>query len=243
MLVSSRPLCLKGQNAASGKTRRNTSARAVLIKNQMRNGFRLIVTAVASLCLAGCEHTASSRKVAGQQYYEAGFRAEQEGNLTLARVHFNQAYEFAQTRRLGPASEGAALYEWSRITGYLGMTSEAAAGFTNALGLIDASGGRGEKLRAPALCELARLLHDTKQHAKAIPVFEVAIDELQKLNAPQKDPLGFADVLDDYADSLRANGELVVAEGILTRSTAIRTEHQTDIVRFRPRRYGQPQAR
>jgi tetratricopeptide (TPR) repeat protein len=243
VLVSSRPLCLKGQNAASGNTtHRNTCAVLVLRKEQMRNGLRLIVTAVAALCAAGCQHTGigSAPNIAGQQFYESGFRAEEQGNLTLARIHFNQAHEFAQTRRLGPAAEAAALYEWSRITGYLGMTAEAAAGFTNTLSLIDASRGDAEKLRAPALCELARLLHDTKQHARAVPVFEAAINELQKINAPQKDALGFADVLDDYAASLQASGESAVADGVLTRSTAIRIERQTDMVHFRPKRYPPP---
>ena len=204
----------------------------------MRKRFRLVLPAVAVLCVAGCQHIPSKSKIAGQQYYDSGFRAEQEGNLTLARIHFNRAYEFAQTRRLGPASEAAALYEWSRITGYLGMTPEAEAGFTNALALIDASRGQAEQLRPLTLCELARLLHDTRQHARAVPVFQSAVNELQRVGAPQKDPLGFADLLDDYVDSLRASGEPDVADAISTRSVAIRVEHQTDIVRFQPRRYG-----
>jgi hypothetical protein len=93
-------------------------------------------------------------------------------------------------------------------------------------------------LRPLVLCELARLLHDTKQHSRAIPVFESAIHELQRANAPQKDPLGFAEFLDDYADSLNAIGELEVAKGVAVRSTAIKLEHETGLLRFHPRRYG-----
>src|SRR5437763_13255006 len=166
--------------------RRNIVIESVLMHQHMRKrpALSVMLTTIAAMALAACQHTASAPKIAGQSFYEAGFRAEEQGNLAVARVHFNQAYEFARSRALGPASEAAALYEWSRITGYLGMTAEAEAGFTHVLLLIDASQGRAEKLRALALCELARLLHDTKQHAKAVSVFEQAVNALQKAGAP-----------------------------------------------------------
>ena len=72
------------------------------------------------------------------------------------------------------------------------MHAEAEGGFTSVLALIDKAEGKADTLRAAALCELARLLHDTKQHPRAIPAYEQAIDELQRREAPQKDPVGFA---------------------------------------------------
>ena len=190
------------------------------------------------LTVSGCQHTATyPASLAGQKYYEAGFRAEEEGDLNLARQNFYQAYWSAQAAFLGPVAEAYSLYEWSRVTGYLGMYTEAESGFTNVLALIGGSGGKADKLRAPALCELARLLHDTKQHSRAIPVFEAAIGELQNQGAPQKDPLGFCDFLDDYADSLRAVGNRELANSIVRRSAAIRADNKESLSRFKPRRY------
>jgi tetratricopeptide (TPR) repeat protein len=217
---------------------RNGSLSAVYYFGKMRSGLWLTVAVLSVLGGSGCQHVPSAEKMAGEHYYEAGFRAEEQGNLTVARTCFYQAYEFAQARALGPGPEAFALYEWSRMTGYLGMVAEAEGGFTNVLTLIDVSQGRAEKLRPLVLCELARLLHDTKQHSRAIPVFESAIHELQRANAPQKVPLGFAEFLDDYADSLNAIGELEVAKGVAVRSTAIKLEHETGLLRFHPRRYG-----
>ncbi len=62
---------------------------------------------------------------------------------------------------LGPAPEAYSLYEWSRVTGYLGMYADAEKGFNDVLILIDKAGEKAKDLRAPALGELARLLHDT----------------------------------------------------------------------------------
>jgi tetratricopeptide (TPR) repeat protein len=196
---------------------------------------RIGLCAAISLCAGGCQHPGKS--FAGQKCYEAGFRAEEQGDLNLARQYFYQAYWNAQSSFLGPSSEAYALYEWSRVTGYLGMHAEAEAGFTNVLTLIDTSAGQAEKLRAPALCELARLLHDTKQHSRALPIYERALSELQKLGAPQKDPIGFAEFLDDYADSLRAGGDHETADAILKRSAAIKADNKENLPRFNPRRY------
>ena len=73
---------------------------------------------------------------------------------------------------LGPTPEAYAMYEWSRVTGYLGMYANAEKGFNDVLALIEKSGGKAENLRPPTLTELARLLHDTNQYEKAIKAFE-----------------------------------------------------------------------
>ena len=44
--------------------------------------------------------------------------------------------------------------------------------------------------RTPALCEFARLFHDTGQHEKALPLFEQAVSRLDQVGAPGKDPVG-----------------------------------------------------
>ena len=151
--------------------------------------------------------------------------AEQAGNLSVAREQFQQAYQRAQTESLGPGPAACALYEWSRITGYMGSRAESEKGFLTVLDLIDKSAGQAEALRAPTLCELARLLHDTGQHARAIPIYEKALVELHKRGAPQKDPFGFVEFLDDYALSLRAVGDHEIAKAVSQRSAAIKEDN------------------
>src|ERR1700704_5364652 len=119
------------------------------------------------------------------------------------------------------------------------MHAEAEGGFTSVLALIDKAEGKADTLRAAALCELARLLHDTKQHPRAIPAYEQAIDELQRREAPQKDPVGFAEFLDDYAESLRAVGEQKAAKAVAQRSAAIKQDNPKNTARLTPRRYTQ----
>jgi tetratricopeptide (TPR) repeat protein len=191
---------------------------------------------IVALGLAGCVSNPVNAYTA-DQYYQYGILASEKGDFELAQRNFGRAYQNGQWGNLGPVSEAYSLYEWSMMTGYLGQYDEAEKGFNRALELIDKANGKADALRPPALCELARLLHDTGQHEKAIPVFDRAVTALDAADAPATDPIGFCLFLDDYAGSLRAAGFDSSAEKIAARSAVIREQNKGASAKFIARRY------
>jgi hypothetical protein len=136
--------------------------------------------------------------------------------------------------------EAYSMYEWSRVTGYLGMYPDAEKGFRDTLLLIDKADGKADNLRPPALGELARLLHDTNQHEKAVPVYEKAVVELDKRDIVKVDPIGFTVVLDDFSQSLMAAGFASRANEIAARSQSIKDANKGVNAKFVGRRYRNP---
>jgi tetratricopeptide (TPR) repeat protein len=194
----------------------------------------LLVCTVAAL-LGGCSNPINA--YTAQRYYEAGMQAESAGDLALARRNYSRAYGNAQMGNLGPKAEAYPLYEYARVTGYAGSYAESEKAFLDALALIDRAKGEADQLRPPALAEYSRLLHDTGQHQKAVPVYERAVAELEKIGIGSSDPLGYAALLDDYAESLTAAGLTERAAVISARSSALKAGHKNESPRFQIRRY------
>ncbi|MDB6124720.1 MAG: uncharacterized protein JWQ71_3713 [Pedosphaera sp.] len=202
----------------------------------MKPSIHLVIAIFALIvCSTGCRNPINAK--IESRYYQAGDQAEKGGDLELARKDYNRSYCNAVAGNLGFEAEAYPLYEWSRVTGYLGMYADAEQGFIKTLTLIDKAKGKADKLRAPTLCELAWLLFDTKEHARAIPVFEAAVQELERRDALHTDPVSFAEFLDDYAESLKAAGFIGQAEAIAQRSAAIREQNQGASPKFKRRRY------
>jgi len=205
----------------------------------VKNKIAIVIFLALSATLVGCVSNPINAKTAAN-YYDAGMAAEQNGDLILARQNYSRAYAHAQMGNLGPAPEAYAMYEWSRVTGYLGMFADAEKGFNDVLALIEKAGQKAEDLRPPALLELARLFHDTGEHSKAVPVYKKALAELGRYNIEKDDPIGFTIVLDDYAQSLRSIGDVRRAEDITQRSQSIKDKNKGVAAKFVGRRYKTP---
>ncbi|HVU25865.1 MAG TPA: hypothetical protein VHE13_17170 [Opitutus sp.] len=201
----------------------------------MKKHFTISLALACLSLLASCANPINDYTRA--RYYEAGMQAEQAGDLKAARMYYGRAQINAQIGNLGPAKEAYACYEWARVTGYLGMHADSEKGFVDSLALVDKAKGEADKLRAPALAEYGRLLHDTGQHTKALPIYEKADFELQKLGILKIDALGYAAFLDDYAGSLKEAGLVDRAAAISARSATIRLEHKGETPHFEARRY------
>ncbi len=194
-----------------------------------------IVICAALAALSGCANPINAHTA--KRYYEFGVEAERANELSLARQNYSRAYGNAKMGNLGPYAEASYLYEYARVTGYAGEYAESSQAFTEVLALIDKVKGEADKLRPPALAEYARLLHDTGQHEKAVPIFEQAAAALEKVGTESIDPLGYAALLDDYAESLTAAGLAERASGISAKSTALKTGHKNAPQPFEARRY------
>lgn len=201
----------------------------------MKTTTLITLSLACLLLLAGCANPINS--YTAQQYYEYGVQAERGGDLALAQRNFSRAYGNAKMGNLGPKAEAYYLYEYARVTGYAGSYEESEKAFLDVLALIDKSKGEADKLRPPALAEYSRLLHDVGQHAKAVPIYERAVSELEKAGILSSDPLGYAVLLDDYAESLTAAGFAERAATISARSSSIKAEHKNETPHFQARRY------
>ena len=202
----------------------------------MKSMFHIfLILSTALICCIGCRNPVNA--YTGLQYYQAGFRAEHAGDLVKAREDFRRAYINAKVGYVGPAAEAHSLYEYSRMTGYLGMYAESEAGFTNTLMLIAKAKGQVDDLLTPTLCELARLLYDTKQYAKANPYFEKAVVEIDKNNAWKSDPIAFAEFLDDYAASFKSASHNEEGETIAKRSALIKEQNPGVSPNYKSKRY------
>ena len=67
--------------------------------------------------------------------------------------------------------------------------------------------------------------------------YERATVELEKIGIVKIDALGYASLLDDYADSLKAAGFAEKSAEIAARSAAIKQEHHGEVPKFEARRY------
>lgn len=199
-----------------------------------------VILSAAMLVAAAMLHSGCANPInahTARTYYDAGVRAERGGDLALARTNYSRAYGNAQLGSLGPAAEASYLYEYARVCGHAGDYAESEKSFSEVLTLLDKAKGEGDKLRAPTLAEYSRLLHDTGQHAKAIPIYERAVVELEKHGIEASDPLGFAGLLDDYALSLKAAGLADRAAATAARATALREKHKGRPIGFQGKRY------
>jgi hypothetical protein len=187
--------------------------------------------------LAGCTSNLE-KDYSGARHYELGMQAEQAGDLANARKEYDLARQNARSGHLGPAKEAHACFAWARITGYIGgMSAESERGFIETLALIDKAEGDADSLRVPALFEYSLLLHDTGQHAKAVPIYRAALAGLDRIGASKIEPLAYAGFLDGYAESLRATGLGQPAAEIAQATAAIRRQHPGEKEQFSVRRY------
>lgn len=193
-----------------------------------------LLGAMASL-LCSCANPINARTA--QNYYQLGVQAEQGGDFTLARRNFSRAYGNAQMGNLGLAAEASYLYEYARVTGYVGNYDESEKAFGEVLALIEKAQGEADRLLAPTLTEYSRLLHDTEQHQKAVSVFERAVAALEKAQIESSDPLAYAAFLDEYASSLKAVGLGERAAVVGVRSAALKAKHADETPHFTPTRY------
>lgn len=196
--------------------------------------LRLGIVALTA-ALAGCEHVPDVTDA--RQLYLTGMQAEASGDDLAARADFAAAYEIALKGSFGEGFEAQCLYEYAREAGYTGEHEKAEKAFRDTLTLLDRTSVPPAGLRSSACMEFARFLHDTRQHAKAIPAFEKALPEMRRQGMLDVDPVGYAAFLDDFADSLTGAGQAARAAEVSAESAALKARHKGEKPYFDSRRY------
>lgn len=189
---------------------------------------------ITLLCLS-CQNPINAKTASN--YLDAARQAEAVGDFERAAQFYSRVYGNAELGHLGPAAEASGLYGWARMAGHLGRTQEAEEKFADTLHRITQARGAADHLLPPTLSEYSRLLHDTAQHAKAIPIYEQALPALEKVGADQSDPIAFAIFLEDFSGSLRAIGQNDRAAEFSRRAQVLRAAHPDAKPQFEARRY------
>ena len=172
-----------------------------------------------------------------RQHYEAGVRAEGKADYRAAQREYAQAYKIAEDDKLGPAALSAATYELGRVTGYLCDYSRAHRLLRQSLEIEERVSGPYSANTSARYMELARLNYDNGRYAQAVPYYERAIPLLEKLDVDKRDPLGFAEALDEFGASLSHIGATSEAQRVLRRADRMRAQNSNRARSYIPRRY------
>lgn len=176
--------------------------------------FKFIVAVSACFVIFGC---AINERTA-HRYANAGDAASQRGDWTAAREHWRRAVINAKLAHMSDRALAVAHYEYGRASGVVCEWAEAELGLKEAYRLDAAAGGPAYK----AAYELGRLNYDRKQYRSAVEQFLQAKTEFDKLQAETKDPVGYADFLDEYAVALEQTGRAEQAQPLRSKSLELR---------------------
>lgn len=180
--------------------------------------------ALLGLCLvAGC--TNPLNVYTADRYYNLGVEAEYRGDLERACMFFSRSYGNTVMGHAPLPAQAHALYEYARVSGYLGRLAEAEKGFNDVIAILDKVSDDPSHLRAPTHSEHAKLLFANRRYQESIPEFVKAITYLDKLSVENIQPGDYAVFLDDYAAALRAVQNSTQADTVAERSAKIRREH------------------
>lgn len=181
----------------------------------MRSNRGLIVMAVL-ITLVGCANPINRHTAV--KYNHAAYAAMKSGDWVNARMYFGRAIPNAKIGGVDPKAMAVLWYEYGRSSGVICDWSEAERGLNEAYKLDSETGGPAYM----SLYEFGRMNYDRKQYAKAVEYFARVKTEFDKLQADTKDPLGYADYLEEYASALEQTGNAAEVEKHRARAAELR---------------------
>ena len=181
------------------------------------------IVLLAMCFVAGCTNPVNM--YTADRYYHLGAEAETRGDLEKACMYFSRSYGNTLMGNAPPLARAHALYEYARVSGYLGRLAEAEKGFSEVIALLDKVSDDPTHLRAPTHSEHAKLLFANKRFRESIPEFEKAVTNLDQLSVENSEPGNYAVFLDKYGTALRAGQSADQADIIAKRVAKIHLEH------------------
>jgi tetratricopeptide (TPR) repeat protein len=185
----------------------------------------------------GCANPINQKTAAN--YHELGSRAERRGEYELAEENYSRALWNAKMGQSPASGVSMASYHLGRVKGYLCKYDEAEELLLEALRLEEEASGTESGLTSMRLFEIARLNADRARYDAALPYYDRAISIVRKLDVETSDPIGFANVLSDYAVVLETTGNYEKARNLRDESDRIRAAHAGERPGFVPQSYAQ----
>lgn len=163
--------------------------------------IRYVALAFSIVLVSGC--AASINEYNARQHAQAGVKAGKSGEFAKARKEFARALTNARLANADLKLVAVLSYEYGRYSGMICDWVEGEKGLTEAYDLDRQNGGPAYL----SLVELARLNLDRQQYSNAVEYFDRVVPELETSHADTRDPIGYAQVLDEYAASLEKTGK------------------------------------
>lgn len=176
--------------------------------------LRLVAAVVASAVLSGCAVNEST----AHRYANAGAYSSQRGDWPAAQENWRRAVINARLAHMNDRAMAVGHYEYGRASGVVCEWAEAEFALNEAYRLDAASGGPAYM----AAYELGRMHFDRKQYAEAVKQYALVKAEFERLQVETKDPVGYADYLDEYAMALEQTGKANEAQPLRVRSGELR---------------------
>jgi tetratricopeptide (TPR) repeat protein len=176
-------------------------------------------------------------------HLDTGLQALDNGNFEGAQRQFNIATWYARAGRLGPEAEAASFYNSGLAVGQLGDLPKAEEYIKRAMALDAETEGNEGPLATKRLLELARVYQAWDKNDLSRASYEKAFPLVEKYHADKIDPIGFATVLDDYANVLEKLGLHAEAEGPRARAEDIRKANPGKTDKTKIRHYPAPGAK
>lgn len=177
---------------------------------------RYLVVFALALFVVGCANPIN-RHTAGK-YSQAAYSAMKSGDWFNARMYFGRAIQNAKIGGVDTKAMAVLWYEYGRSSGVICDWPEAERGLNEAYKLDSETGGPAYM----SLYEFGRMNYDRKQYAKAVEYFARVKVEFDKLQADTRDPLGYADYLEEYAGALEKTGNNAEAKKHRARAVELR---------------------
>ena len=187
---------------------------------------------------AGCANPINQKTASN--YFEWGTQAELSGNYALAERNYERALINARLGHSPDAGISAAMYNLGRMKGYLCKYDDAEKLLTESLSLEETVTGPDSGITTMRLFELARLNFDRSLYRQSLPYFDRGIVAVKKLDVEKSDPIGLANVLDDYAIALDKIDQKQQSENIKKQASLLRQNNVGETANYTPVRYNQP---
>ncbi len=189
-----------------------------------------------SLLVSGCVNPINQKTA--ENYQNWGREAENAGNYQLAEQNYEKSLLNARIGGSPTAGISMAAYNLGRVKRLLCKNKEAESLLLEALELEEQASGENSGLTSMRLFELARLNFGVKEYEAAGKYYDRAISNVRALGIEQSDPIGFAAVLENYANVLTQLGDLEKAEVISDDAVKLRTDNPNEQAGFMPIMYG-----
>lgn len=176
----------------------------------------ILAVALLALLATACTNPINLRTASN--YSSAGYAAMAAGDWAKARMNFGRAVQNAEIGRADPKAIGALWYEYGRASGVICDWPEAERGLNKSLELDSQSGGPAYM----SLYELGRMNYDRKQYAEAVGYFARVKTEFDRMQADSRDPVSYAEYLDEYAGALEQTANASEAAPLRSRAAELR---------------------
>ena len=158
-------------------------------------------------------------------YEQLAQQAKAAGNLALAEEYYSRALWNADMGNASLSDRSRLTYNLGRVKGLRCDYAGAEALLSQALQLEEGASGPDSGLTSMRLFELARLNAAWGRPDEARLYYARAVPIVGNLDIETSDPIGFADVLDDYAAVLEASGDTEAAATTRQDAERLRRAH------------------